>query len=149
MPEYNNFSLTPNQAQLEQDYQTYLWDNFQVKFNHLLTITNLPIGRTKFFLNKHNLTEYYLQFLADNFNSVTLPHLMCRNQLSIDYLGNVYDCDFNQMENINSVTKQGEKLNLELILKHNNLDLIEQIQTPNHCYGCTAGSGSSCGGAVI
>lgn len=149
LPEHNNFTLTPNQERLEKKYKKYLWDNFQVKFNQLLTITNLPIGRTKFFLDKHNLTQDYLQFLANNFNPVTLPYLMCRNQLSIDHLGNVYDCDFNQMENVNSLTKQGEKLTLELILKYKNLDLIEQIQTPNHCYGCTAGSGSSCGGALI
>jgi radical SAM/Cys-rich protein len=149
LPEQNNFTLTPNQIQLEENYKKYLWDNFQIKFNHLLTITNLPIGRTKIFLDKYNLTQDYLQFLANNFNPATLPYLMCRNQLSIDYLGNVYDCDFNQIENVNSVTKQEEKLTLELILKYHSLDLIEQIPTPNHCYGCTAGSGSSCGGALV
>lgn len=149
LPQDTNFSLTPNQVKLEQDYKKYLFDNFQIKFNNLLTITNLPIGRTKFYLDKHNLTEDYLGFLADNFNHVTLPHLMCRNQLSVDYLGNVYDCDFNQMALIASETKIGEKITLDTILQKQNLDLIEQIQTRDYCYGCTAGSGSSCGGALL
>lgn len=149
LPKENKFNLTPNQLQLEEDYKKYLFDNFKIKFNHLFTITNLPIGRTKLYLDKYKLTEEYLNFLADNFNFATLDNLMCRNQLSVDYLGNVYDCDFNQMEGIYSQTKQGEKLTLDLILKHNNLDLIQQIKTANYCYGCTAGSGSSCGGALI
>ena len=67
---------------------------------------------------------------------------MCKNQLSVDYLGNIYDCDFNQMENIYALD------NLQKIIEENNLDLINQIQTRNYCYGCTAGNGSSCGGSL-
>ena len=73
---------------------------------------------------------------------------MCKNQLSIDYLGNIYDCDFNQMENLPSKLENGEKLTVSKLLEIDNLDVIENIQTAPYCYGCTAGSGSSCGGAL-
>ncbi|MGI0481314.1 arsenosugar biosynthesis radical SAM (seleno)protein ArsS [Geminocystis sp. CENA526] len=148
LPKNNNFSLTPNQANLEKDYKQYLEDNFKIKFNQLLTITNLPIGRTNIYLENHDLKQDYLAFLEHNFNQATLPHLMCKNQLSIDYLGNIYDCDFNQMENISSLDINRKKLTLTDILEQNNLDLIKEIQTKNYCYGCTAGSGSSCGGSL-
>jgi radical SAM/Cys-rich protein len=149
LPTHNNFNLTPNQQQLEQDYREYLLTNFGIKFNNLLTITNIPIGRTKDYLKRHNLDQDYLEFLENNFNDATLPHLMCRNELSIDYLGNVYDCDFNQMENLPATNSHGEKLTVSQLLKLGNLDVIQQIKTANYCYGCTAGSGSSCGGALI
>ena len=149
LPTNINFSLTPNQQKLEQDYKAYLKEHFNIKFNHLFTITNIPIGRTKQYLQRRELHDRYLQFLETSFNAVTLPHLMCRNELSIDYLGNVYDCDFNQMENIPATTSKGEKLTVSKLLKMNNLDVIQNIKTANYCYGCTAGSGSSCGGSLI
>ncbi|BAQ64453.1 arsenosugar biosynthesis radical SAM (seleno)protein ArsS [Geminocystis sp. NIES-3709] len=148
LPKNNNFRLTPNQKNLEKDYKKYLADNFNIYFNSLLTITNLPVGRTNFYLDKYEIKDNYLQFLEANFNYNTLPNLMCRNQLSIDYLGNIYDCDFNQMTNTYSLSNNQKRLTVSQILKENNLDLISQIQTPNHCYGCTAGSGSSCGGSL-
>ena len=74
---------------------------------------------------------------------------MCRNEFSIDYLGNVYDCDFNQMENIPTQTKKGEKITVAKLLEDNSLDIFEQVQTANYCYSCTAGCGSSCGGALV
>ncbi|GGA09869.1 hypothetical protein CYANOKiyG1_22800 [Okeania sp. KiyG1] len=74
---------------------------------------------------------------------------MCRNELSIDYLGNVYDCDFNQMENIPAQTNKIEKITVAKLLEANSLDIIEQVQTANYCYGCTAGCGSSCSGSLI
>ena len=74
---------------------------------------------------------------------------MCRNELSIDYLGNVYDCDFNQMENIPAKTSKGETITVAKLLEGNSLDIIEQVQTANYCYSCTAGCGSSCGGALV
>lgn len=148
LPKNNNFSLTPDQYNLEKDYKLYLAKQFDLKFNQLFTITNLPVGRTNFHLEKYKIKNNYVEFLEDNFNQETLPFLMCRNQLSIDYLGNIYDCDFNQMENISSINNQRQKVTLSQILEQNNLDLISEIQTNNHCYGCTAGSGSSCGGAL-
>ena len=149
LPKDTDFSLTPNQQQLEQDYKKYLFDNFGINFNHLFTITNIPIGRTKQYLQRYKLHDDYLVFLEDNFNAVTLDNLMCRNELSIDYLGNVYDCDFNQMENLPATNSTGKDLTLAKILSENNLDIINEIKTADYCYGCTAGSGSSCGGALV
>jgi radical SAM/Cys-rich protein len=149
LPNQNNFSLTPDQQKLERDYKTYLKEHFEIEFNHLFTITNLPIGRTKQYLQRHQLDKPYLKFLEDNFNALTLPHLMCRNELSIDYLGNVYDCDFNQMENIPATTSNEEILTVAKLLELENLDVISKVKTANYCYGCTAGSGSSCGGSLI
>ncbi|MBD1841755.1 arsenosugar biosynthesis radical SAM protein ArsS [Coleofasciculus sp. FACHB-64] len=149
VPATENFSLTPNQVNLEQDYKAYLKEHFNIVFNSLFTITNLPIGRTKFHLEHRKLIKPYLHFLESNFNGSTLEHLMCRDELSIDYLGNVYDCDFNQMENLPAKTRNGEKLTVAKILEAGSLDIIEEIQTASYCYGCTAGCGSSCGGALI
>jgi radical SAM/Cys-rich protein len=149
LPTQDNFSLTPNQQKLEQDYHLYLKGNFDIAFNSLFTITNLPIGRTKHYLQRHQLERSYLEFLLDNFNALTLPHLMCRNELSIDYLGNIYDCDFNQMENLPATTINRDKLTVAKLLELNSLDVIAEVKTANYCYGCTAGSGSSCGGSLI
>ncbi|MBW4662923.1 MAG: arsenosugar biosynthesis radical SAM protein ArsS [Chroococcus sp. CMT-3BRIN-NPC107] len=149
IPTSEKFSLTPDQPKLEQDYKAYLQQNFNIMFNNLYTITNLPIGRTKFQLQNKKLHKPYLSFLESNFNSSTVEHLMCRNELSIDYLGNVYDCDFNQMENLPAKTRDGEILTVTKLLKLKSLDLINEIRTAPYCYGCTAGSGSSCGGALV
>ena len=149
LPTDTNFSLTPEQQKLEQDYKNYLAQNFEIEFNNLLTITNIPIGRTKQFLQRREIHDDYLQFLAANYNPATLGHVMCRHELSIDYLGNVYDCDFNQMENVRATTPQKEQLTVAKLLELNNLDAIAQIKVANYCYGCTAGAGSSCGGSLI
>ena len=149
LPLDDNFSLTPNQQKLESDYKNYLQDRFAIQFNNLFTITNIPVGRTKQFLQRHQLHQPYLKFLEASYNPSTVSSLMCRNELSIDYLGNIYDCDFNQMANLPATTSQGEQLTLEKLLELNNLDVIQEIKTANYCYGCTAGSGSSCGGALV
>ncbi len=143
------FSLPPDQTNLEIAYKAHLEKHFQIKFNRLLTITNLPIGRTRLHLERLGLATAYLEFLRDNFNPHTVNGLMCRNQLSIDYLGHVYDCDFHQMAQIPARNTQGEPITLAMILAAQNLDLIQDIATANFCYGCTAGSGSSCGGALV
>ncbi|MGH2416495.1 MAG: DUF3641 domain-containing protein, partial [Microcystaceae cyanobacterium] len=149
VPRDVSFSLTPNQDKLEQDYKKYLQENFDIVFNHLFTITNLPIGRTKHYLEDKHLYIPYLQFLESHYNVSTVAHLMCRNELSIDYLGNVYDCDFNQMENIYARALDGKMLTVVKLLEIGSLDLIQEVKTAAYCYGCTAGSGSSCGGALI
>ncbi len=145
----SKLSLAPEQKQLEQDYKVFLREHFNICFNHLFTITNLPVGRTKFHLERLKLYEPYLHFLEDNFNAGTVEHLMCKDQLSVDYLGNIYDCDFNQMAQLPAKTRDGERLTVVKIIEAGTLDLIEQIQTAPYCYGCTAGCGSSCGGALI
>ena len=149
LPKSEKFSLTPEQSKLERDYKQFLLEHFNIVFNQLLTITNLPIGRTKLYLERQKLYQPYLQFLEANFNANTVENLMCRNELSIDYLGNVYDCDFNQMENLPAKLKSGKTLTVGKLLEAGSLDLIEQVQTANYCYGCTAGCGSSCGGALL
>jgi radical SAM/Cys-rich protein len=149
LPSSEKFSLTPDQAKLEQDYKNFLQEHFDIVFNNLFTITNLPIGRTQLHLERKKLYAPYLEFLESHFNESTVEHLMCRDELSIDYLGNVYDCDFNQMMNLPAKTSNGEKLTVAKLLETESLDLIDEIQTAAYCYGCTAGCGSSCGGALL
>jgi radical SAM/Cys-rich protein len=148
LPTNDKFTLTPQQAKLEQDYKTFLQGNFGIVFNNLFSITNIPIGRTKFHLERKKLYNPYLQFLESNFNSGTVENLMCRDQLSIDYLGNVYDCDFNQMMDLPAKTQSGKTLTVSELLAQGSLELIPHVETAAYCYGCTAGSGSSCGGAL-
>lgn len=149
VPHTEKFSLTPNQSTLQQDYKRFLKEHFDVEFNNLFTITNLPIGRVQQHLQRKQLYTPYLQFLEAHFNGDTVENLMCRNELSIDYLGNIYDCDFNQMTNIPAKTRTGETLTVAKLLEAGRLDLIDEVQTAPYCYGCTAGSGSSCGGALV
>jgi radical SAM/Cys-rich protein len=149
LPSRENFSLTPNQVKLEQDYKRFLKEHFDIHFNQLFTITNLPVGRSKFHLQRTKLYSPYLKFLEGNYNASTIEHLMCRDELSIDYLGNVYDCDFNQMENLGAKSRTGETLTVGKLLEADSLDLIDEIRTASYCYGCTAGCGSSCGGALV
>lgn len=149
VPTAEPFSLTPGQQGLEQAYKTYLQEHFNISFDHLFTITNLPIGRTKFQLSHRHLLHPYLKFLETHHNPITVEHLMCRNELSVDYLGNVYDCDFNQMEDIPAVTPTGAPVTLKQLLDAGTLDVINTVRTAPYCYGCTAGSGSSCGGALL
>jgi radical SAM/Cys-rich protein len=149
LPSSEKFSLTPNEAKLEQDYKVFLKEQFDIDFNQLFAITNLPVGRSKFHLHRTKLYTPYLKFLEDNFNADTAEHLMCRDELSIDYLGNVYDCDFNQMENVLAKSSNGETLTVSKLLEAGTLDLIDEIRTASYCYGCTAGCGSSCGGALV
>ncbi|MEM9215846.1 MAG: arsenosugar biosynthesis radical SAM (seleno)protein ArsS [Cyanobacteria bacterium P01_F01_bin.150] len=148
LPRDENFSLPPAQAPLQKDYQEFLAEHFDIKFNHLFTITNIPIGRTKKYLEKQNIHRPYLKFLENGFNGDTVPNLMCRSQLSIDYLGNIYDCDFNQMEHLPATTNKGVPLTVSMLLEANSLDVIHEVKTAPFCYGCTAGSGSSCGGSL-
>jgi len=149
VPRNQKFSLTPDQVKLEQDYKRVLGEQFGIVFNRLFTITNLPIGRTKQYLQTHDLYVPYLRFLENHYNGDTVPQVMCRNELSIDYLGNIFDCDFNQMENIPAQLPNGEPLTLAKLLALEDLDVIREVQTASYCYGCTAGSGSSCGGALL
>ncbi|MGK7890941.1 MAG: arsenosugar biosynthesis radical SAM (seleno)protein ArsS [Leptolyngbyaceae cyanobacterium] len=149
LPTHDNFSLPPDQVILQKDYKAFLAEHFNIAFNQLLTITNLPIGRTQQYLKRQNLHTPYLQFLEAGFNPATVANLMCRNQLSIDYLGTIYDCDFNQMEQLPATMPDGTPLTLAMLLDNNTLDLIQTVKTAPFCYGCTAGSGSSCGGSLV
>ena len=149
LPTDKKFSLAPEQTNLERDYKMFLQEHFNIVFSNLFTITNLPVGRTKMHLERRKLYTSYLQFLESHFNPGTVEHLMCRDELSIDYLGNVYDCDFNQMMNLPAKNRNGETLTVSKLLEADSLDLISEIQTAAYCYGCTAGCGSSCSGALL
>jgi radical SAM/Cys-rich protein len=139
--------LPPGQQQLETDYKKYLSDHFDIHFNQLFTITNMPIARFGSSLMSQGKLEDYMNLLKDSMNLANLNGLMCKNQLSIDWKGYVYDCDFNQMLNLNLTNPQsGEYLHIR-DLQSLDMDTIDII-VADHCYGCTAGQGSSCGGAL-
>lgn len=139
--------LPPGQQQLESDYKKYLQEHYAIQFNQLFTITNMPIARFGSSLISHGKFEEYMNLLKDSMNLANLNGLMCKNQLSIDWLGYIFDCDFNQMLNLNLLHPDtGKKLHIRDIADSalNNIDII----VADHCFGCTAGQGSSCGGAL-
>ncbi|HEU5246585.1 MAG TPA: arsenosugar biosynthesis radical SAM (seleno)protein ArsS [Candidatus Udaeobacter sp.] len=140
--------LPPSQAELEADYKRELKKHFGIVFNNLYTLTNLPIGRFASYLRHSNKLEEYMEMLMDAFNPATMNGLMCRNTISVGWRGEVYDCDFNQqlgMQWSDNGTRE------RLFLWDVDLDKIEnrKIMTGDHCFGCTAGAGSSCGGAIV
>lgn len=134
--------LPPPQESLELEYKQKLKKEYGITFNNLFTITNNPVGRFGAFLKKSNNLEGYMERLLNNFNSSTVENMMCRNQLSIAWDGKLYDCDFNQTL---GWTVNGK--NHISMLKGNPIEK-RQISLGNHCYACTAGSGSSCGGST-
>jgi radical SAM/Cys-rich protein len=139
--------LPPPQQKLEQDYKRILAENFGIAFNHLYCLTNMPITRYATHLKLRGEYDRYLELLANNFNGATLDQVMCRNLISIGWEGSVYDCDFNQMLNLPIRDRAGKPLHISSLS-------IEQVRnhpitTGNHCYACTAGAGSSCGGTLV
>ena len=137
-------SLPPPQANLEADYRCRLWEDFGVRFNNLLTITNMPIGRFHSDLLRSGEYENYMDSLEQAFNPAAVEHLMCRTYLSVDHEGFLYDCDFNQM--LSLPLGRGERRNIRDMTAGQIAAL--PIVTDNHCLGCTAGCGSSCAGAL-
>lgn len=136
--------LPSPQEKLEADYRKRLHDDFGITFSRLLTMTNLPINRFAHFLERTGQTEAYVQLLAQQFNPATVPGLMCRHLVSVDWLGQVYDCDFNQMLDLPLAGKAHRYLwDIDVATLPNGV-----IATDSHCLGCTAGTGSSCGGAL-
>jgi radical SAM/Cys-rich protein len=137
-------SLPPNQQKLEAAYREQLESRYGIVFSRLFTITNMPISRFLDDLLERNQYEAYMQTLIDGFNPAAIESLMCRNTLSIDWRGYLYDCDFNQMLEL-PVTGPIQHIS--------NLDWsqfdIRDIAVGNHCFGCTAGAGSSCQGAIV
>jgi len=138
--------LPPAQEQLEADYHRLLAANFGIVFNHLHTITNMPIQRFGSTLVSKGQFEGYMDLLVSSFQSQNLDGVMCRSLLSVDYLGYVYDCDFNQMLGLLLQHAGRQKTHLCDLMA---TDLAgNPIVVKDHCYGCTAGQGSSCGGAL-
>ncbi|MDH3689764.1 MAG: arsenosugar biosynthesis radical SAM protein ArsS [Gammaproteobacteria bacterium] len=138
-------SLPPPQEALEAEYRRRLFDEFGIHFTRLLTLTNLPINRFSHFLDRIGQRQSYQQLLLDNFNLATVANLMCRHLISVDWQGRVYDCDFNQML---SIPMSGASPHYLWDIDVGALQGAP-IAVGEHCFGCTAGSGSSCGGALI
>jgi radical SAM/Cys-rich protein len=136
--------LPAPQAELEADYKEVLGREFGISFNRLYTITNQPIARFAEDLRRQGKTEEYMSLLANSFNPATVESLMCRTTLSVGWMGEVYDCDFNQM--LGMQMQNGKPLYLWDVTP----ELLEgwAVRTGGHCLACTAGCGSSCGGAL-
>ncbi|MEH6543118.1 MAG: arsenosugar biosynthesis radical SAM (seleno)protein ArsS [Porticoccaceae bacterium] len=152
----NGAFLPPDQVTLQREYQESLGQQYDIVFNDLFTITNMPISRFGAVLLAKGNYESYMGLLKDSFNADNLNGLMCRTMVSVDWQGNLYDCDFNQMlefpmqSNLQPLSELiGSDRNtrhLRELLEH---DLnSSHITVGEHCYGCTAGAGSSCGGAL-
>lgn len=137
--------LPPPQAQLEADYKRELRERYGIVFNHLYTITNMPISRFKAFLEVSGQYDHYMQKLESAFNPATVPNVMCRSLISVSWDGYLYDCDFNQM--LQMRVNHGLPNHIRDFDSH--VLSKRRIATRNHCYGCTAGAGSSCGGVVV
>jgi radical SAM/Cys-rich protein len=138
--------LPAAQAGLEADYKRELREKFGLTFNRLYTITNMPINRFRLHLEKSGQLEAYMEKLLAAFNPAAAEGVMCRSLVSVGHDGRVYDCDFNQMLDLDAVDARGRGLSIHDF----DFDrvLTRPIQFDDHCLGCTAGAGSSCGGAT-
>jgi radical SAM/Cys-rich protein len=137
--------LPPEQMALEADYKRELEAHHGVRFNSLLTLANLPIGRFRQSLRRNGELEPYLDLLEHAFNEATVEHLMCRTALSVGWDGKIYDCDFNQM--LEMEIGRGRVSIFDPAFSLEQLGEVP-VATGEHCLGCTAGAGSSCGGAL-
>jgi radical SAM/Cys-rich protein len=139
--------LPPPQGQLEQDYRTHLAGRFGIRFSNLLTIANMPISRFAKYLRAAGKFELYMQRLRDAFEWANLDQLMCRSLVSVGWQGHLYDCDFNQMLDMPlRHPRSGEPLRIQDVHPQ---DLEgRRVLVDDHCFGCAAGTGSSCTGAL-
>lgn len=137
--------LPGNQEQLQRDFKKELKEHFGIGFNNLFTITNIPISRFLDFLIETGNYDDYMEKLINAFNPSAVNGVMCRNTISVDWQGYLYDCDFNQMLGLKTDNRAGQHLNSF------NIDALEQreIVIGQHCFACTAGAGSSCQGATV
>ena len=138
-------SLPPPQAALEADYRRELADRFGLRFNRLFTITNMPIQRFAAVLQQQGQLESYRALLRQHHNPANLEQVMCRSTLSVDWQGFLFDCDFNQMLDLPAGTGR-DRAHLRQLLEQDPGG--EPIAVAEHCFGCSAGAGSSCGGAL-
>jgi len=136
--------LPPAQGSIESDFKRELWTRYGISFNSLYTITNMPIKRFLDFLRHSGNEERYRRKLVEAFNPATIGGLMCRSLVSVDWRGRLYDCDFNQMLELGVQPELPQTIVDFEPSKFSN----RRISTGAHCFGCTAGAGSSCGGAV-
>jgi radical SAM/Cys-rich protein len=139
-------SLPPPQVALEADYKRELFEHFGIVFNQLFTITNMPIKRFGSTLVTKGQFHTYMKLLRDNYSAANLDGVMCRSLVSVDWQGHLYDCDFNQMLGIHLSVDGKPRPHLRDLLAED-VDGAT-IAVADHCYGCTAGQGSSCSGAL-
>ncbi|OUU25041.1 MAG: radical SAM protein [Planctomycetia bacterium TMED53] len=140
--------LPPPAELLEKDYRRVLKEEFGIVFDRLITLTNMPIARFLADLRRQKKEQEYQQLLIEAFNRATLPGLMCRHTLSVSWDGQLYDCDFNQMLKLGLVEDMEGSVPDLWNLSPEQLEGRE-IATGDHCFGCTAGQGSSCGGSLV
>ena len=138
--------LPPEQGKLEVAYKSELKEAYGIEFSNLFTLTNMPIKRFADFLHREKKTEEYMKLLIDNFNVKAADNVMCRDVISIKWDGSLYDCDFNQQLDIGLAGTKAPKTVFDVESVEDIVGL--KIASDNHCFGCTAGSGSSCGGAI-
>lgn len=139
--------LPPAQEELEADYKRELRDRYSIEFDRLFTLTNMPINRFGSTLISHGKLDEYMTLLKTNYRKENLCSVMCRNTLSVDWQGYLYDCDFNQMLGLGT---NSHRKHLHIRDLRDGFSLIKnRIRTADHCYGCTAGQGSSCEGALV
>jgi radical SAM/Cys-rich protein len=138
-------TLPPAQCALEADYRAVLGERYGIVFNRLLTITNMPIKRFGSLLQSTGQFADYMALLKSAYRVENLDAVMCRDLISVDWQGFVFDCDFNQMLGL-GLERDARRLHISEV----DIDGLEglRIRTAQHCYGCTAGQGSSCGGAL-
>lgn len=140
----NGAFLPPDQKELEADYKREMKKHFEIEFHDLYCITNMAISRYASYLKRNKQLDEYNQLLVESFNPGSISSLMCRDTISVDWMGRVFDCDFNQQ--LGMQLKNGKPLDVW------DIDLTKlkamPIKTAAHCFGCTAGAGSSCGGAL-
>lgn len=139
--------LPPDQKELETDYKREMKEHFGIEFNQLYCIANMPIARFASYLKRNGELQPYMDLLRTSFNRHTVQGLMCRDTINVSWEGDVFDCDFNQMLNLPVI--QGDSRS-GLKVWEIDIDSFEKIpiRTGSHCFGCTAGSGSSCGGSL-
>ena len=138
--------LPPGQEQLEKDYRRHLGERFGITFNNLYVLTNMPIKRFGSTLISKGQFEHYMNLLKSAYQPQNLVSVMCRSLISVDWRGYVYDCDFNQMLGLPIYSEQRPRTHVSQLL---GTDLTgNSITVKDHCYGCTAGQGSSCSGAL-
>ncbi|MCU1257868.1 MAG: Radical domain protein [Bryobacterales bacterium] len=137
-------TLPPDQNRLEADYKVQLREQFSIEFHRLFTLANMPIKRFDLYLQRTGKTSDYMNLLVEHFNPATVSGLMCRTIVSVGWDGALYDCDFNQMLEI---SMGGRRLTVWDLESFSHL-AGQRIATSAHCFGCTAGAGSSCGGAL-
>ncbi len=134
------------QEELESSYKEHLSNEYGIRFNKLYTITNAPIGRFRKYLENKGAFERYLELLKVNFNPDTVPFIMCRRMLSVDWQGILYNCDFNQALGLPVTGPDGTTLRVEDLEKAS--ERGKELFLSQHCYCCTAGQGSSCSGSL-